>query len=505
MGAASRGRGRALTRVAEVRLDSPEGRWVLAATVLGSAVAMLTGTVVNVALPALGDALSATTEQLQWVLNGYLLALSSLILIGGSLGDRYGHRRMFVIGTVWFACASILCALAPDAAWLIAFRVLQGVGAALLMPESLAIIEAVYHPDDRGRAVGAWSALGGIAAAVGPLLGGWLIDVTGWRSVFLLVVPLAAAVVWVGWTRIPTTSRRPDEPLDLAGSVTAFAALGLLTWGLVRGAAAGVGNPVVALALGAGTVAMCAFVWTQARSTHPMMPLDMFRDRRFAAGNLVTFVVYSAIGGSFFLLVVHLQVGLGYSALQAGASLLPVTVLMLALSARAGQYAQEHGARVPLTAGPLIAAVGLALMARIQPDAPYWATTLPAVTVFGVGLATTVAPVTTTVLSAAPPGREGTASGINNAVSRFAQLMAVAVFPAVAGIAGGEIGDRGALLAGFPRTAWAMAAVAALGGALAWGLLPTGRAEQAAAGRVSCRHCAVDGTPLRVVTGRADA
>ncbi|MEN8377008.1 MAG: DHA2 family efflux MFS transporter permease subunit [Gemmatimonadota bacterium] len=485
-----------------VRLDSAAGRWVLAATVLGSAVAMLTGTVVNVALPALGTALQAGTEELQWILNGYLLALASLILIGGSLGDRYGHRRMFVVGTAWFAVASILCALAPDVRWLIGFRVLQGIGAALLLPESLAIIEAVFHPDDRGRAIGAWSALGGIAAAVGPLLGGWLIDLTGWRSVFLLVLPLTAVVIAVGLARIPRTPTRDGESLDVAGASTAFLALGLLTYALVRGSGEGFGQPLVIAAGLIGFAALLAFLAIEARVEHPMVPLTMFADRLFAAGNAVTFVVYAALGGSFFLLVVYLQVGLGYSALAAGASLLPITALMLALSARAGQYAQDHGSRVPLTLGPLLAAAGLALMATIDPGESYWVSTFPAVAVFGLGLATTVAPVTSTVLGAAPEGREGAASGINNAVSRTAQLAAVAIFPAVAGLAGGSMGDRDAMLAGFPRAALAMAAVAALGGLLGWTLIrpQPGALEarpDAGVGR-ACRHCALDGTPLAV-------
>ena len=493
-----------------VRLDTPAGRWVLAATVLGSAVAMLTATVVNVALPALGSALDAGTEGLQWIINGYLLSLASLILIGGSLGDRYGHRRMFVMGTAWFALASVLCALAPDVRWLVAFRVLQGMGAALLMPESLAIIEAVFHPDDRSRAIGAWSALGGVAAAVGPVLGGWLVDAAGWRSLFLLVLPLAAAVIVVGITRIPATRTREDEPLDVAGATTAFLALGLLTFTLVRGPGEGFGHPVVVGSAAAGIASLLAFLAIEARVRHPMVPLGMFGDRMFAAGNAVTFVVYAALGGSFFLLVVFLQVGLDYSALAAGASLLPITALMLLLSARAGKYAHDHGPRVPLTVGPLLVAVGLALMATIDAGDGYWTAVFPAVAVFGLGLAATVAPVTSTVLGAAPEGREGTASGINNAVSRTAQLAAVAVMPAIAGLAGGGMGDREAMLAGFPRAALAMAGLAALGAVLGWTLIGSqparaARGLEAPAGE-ACLHCAVDATPLAVTaeaTGHA--
>ncbi len=471
---------------------------------LGSAVAMLTGTVVNVALPALGSALDAGTAEIQWVLNGYLLALASLILIGGALGDRYGHRRVFVVGTIWFALASVLCAVAPGVRWLIGFRVLQGIGAALLMPESLAIIEAVYHPDDRGRAIGAWSALGGIAAAVGPLAGGWLIDAAGWRAVFLLVVPLCAAVVAVGLARIPPTARSPGGPIDAWGGAAAFAALGLLSYGLIRGPAGGFTEAPVLASLASGAAALGALVAIERRSRHPMIPLSLFGDRGFAAGNAVTFVVYAALGGSFFLLVIQLQVGVGYTAFQAGAALLPITLIMLLLSARAGEFARRHGSRGPLTVGPLVVAGGLALMSSIDPGESYWVSAFPAVVLFGLGLAITVAPVTSTVLDAAPEGLEGTASGINNAVSRTAQLIAVAVFPAVAGLAGGEVGDRARLLEGFPRASFAMAGVAALGGLLALAAL---RGDAAAAARRrpgaeghSCHHCALDAAPLAVRT-----
>lgn len=455
-----------------IRLGSAKGRWILATTVLGSAIAMLTGTVVNVALPAMESSLEASTTDLQWILNGYLLAVASLILIGGSLGDRYGHRRMFVVGTIWFSIASILCAIAPDVNWLIGFRILQGVGAALLTPESLAIIESVFHPEDRGKAIGAWSALGGIAAAIGPLLGGWLIDVSGWRSIFLLVVPLSIVVVLIGLAKIPTGKPGKDSRLDLGGAGLTFLGLGLTTYSLIQGPVLGFFNPQVLGGLIVGSVALVVFILFENRISHPMVPMSMFKNRLFSAGNILTFVVYAALGGSFFMLVVYLQVGIGYSALQAGASLLPITVLMLLLSASAGQYAQKNGARGPLTVGPLLIALGLVLMARIEPGHSYWYSTLPAVFVFGLGLAATVAPVTATVLTAAPAGLEGTASGINNAVARAAQLVAVAVIPAVAGLSGGTVGDRQVLLEGFPQAVYVMAAIAGLGGVLGWFLIP---------------------------------
>lgn len=510
-----------------VTLESSAGRWVLAAAVTGSALSMITGTVVNVALPAIGESLRAGTAALQWVLNGYLLALASLILIGGALGDRFGHRRIFAIGAVSFAITSVLCALAPTVEWLIGLRIAQGVAAALLIPESLAIIETVFRPEDRGKAIGAWSALGGIAAAVGPLIGGLLVDAGSWRAVFLLNVPLAAAVVWIAATHVPETRPREAGRLDLAGAGAAFLALGALTFALIQGQPMGFDSAPVLGAAAGGAVALAGFLVLESRVSDPMMPLEMFADDQFAAGNLVTFVVYAALGGVFFLLVVFLQNGLGYSALEAGAALLPITALLLMLSSGAGDFAQSRGARIPLTAGPLLLAVGLVLMSTIRPGDAYVSGVLPSMLVFGLGLAATVAPVTATVLAAAKPGQAGAASGINNAISRTAQLVAVAVFPALAGLTGDDLARPETLAAGFPRAALAMAAVAALGGALAWITIsphPLAAAHEAP-GRtdqpgmpeepdvpvepdvpmesVFVRICPVDGTPLRVEADRA--
>ena len=450
-----------------LRLDSAEGRWVLAATVLGSAVVFLTSTVVNVALPAIGDALGAGTAAVQWVVNGYLLSLASLILIGGSLGDRFGRKRLLVVGSAAFAVTSLLCAIAPSTLWLIAFRVLQGTAAALLVPESLAIIQVAFRSEDRGRAIGAWSALGGIAAAVGPVLGGWLIDVGSWRWLFYLNIPLALAVVALSIWKVPE-SRDPDAgPVDVPGALAALLGLGGASWALIQGPELGWG-PGVWGPGALGIAALLAFLWIQHRSEHPMMPLRLFADGQFSAANAVTFVVYAALGGVFFFLVVYLQSGLGYSALEAGLALLPVTGLLLLLSPRAGDWAQRHGARRPLTLGPALLAGGMALMATIRPGSAYLAGVLPAVTVFGLGLAATVAPVTTAVLAAADQRRTGVASGINNAVARTAQLAAVAVVPWIAGLTGDEIHQQEALAAGFPRAMLAMAGIALAGAALAW-------------------------------------
>ncbi len=490
-----------LSRAGHVALDTPAGRWVLAAAVTGSAVTMITATVVNVALPAIGEGLEAGTAELQWVLNGFLLSLAALILIGGALGDRYGHRRIFVTGAVSFGLTSVLCAFAPTVEWLIGFRVAQGAAAALLMPESLAITESVFRREDRGRAIGLWAALGGIAAALGPLLGGWLVDLGSWRAVFLLSVPPAVVVVWIAATRVPEIPSHRDGRLDLGGAATVFLGLGALTFALIQGPPLGFASGPVVAAFALGAVALVVFLVIQKRVAAPMVPLDMFANGQFAAANLVTFVVYAALGGVFFLFVVFLQVALGYSALAAGAALLPITILMLTLSSRTGDFALHRGARAPLTVGPLLLAAGLVLMSRIAPGAGYWTGILPALVVFGLGLAATVAPVTATVLAAAPAGRAGTASGINNAVSRTAQLLAVAIFPAIAGLTGEAVNEPSAMADGFPIAAIAMAAVSVAGGGLAWLTIsprPLSAAAKAPPGEAVTPHvCPVDAAPLR--------
>lgn len=449
-------------------LDRADGRWVLTATVLGSAIVFLTSTVVNVALPAIGRGLGADTAEIQWVINGYLLALASLILIGGSLGDRFGRSKLLTLGSAAFAATSLLCGVSPSTGWLITFRVLQGVAAALLVPASLAIIQASFRPEDRGRAIGAWSALSGIAAAIGPVLGGWLIDTGSWRWLFFLNVPVALAVVVLALRKVPETRDPHAERLDVPGALAALVGLGALSWSLIHGPSVGWTEPLAWGSAGLGIVAVLVFLVIQRRSDHPMMPLDMFADDQFSAANGITFVVYAALGAVFFLLVVYLQTGLGYSALGAGLALLPITALMLVLSPRAGDVAQRRGARKPLTVGPLLLAGGMALMAVIRPGDGYFTTVFPAVVVFGLGLSATVAPVTTAVLAAADKGRSGVASGINNAVARTAQLVAVAVVPWIAGLSEDEIHQQAALAEGFPRAMYAMAALALVGAGLAW-------------------------------------
>ncbi|MFF5967634.1 MFS transporter [Streptomyces collinus] len=416
----------------DVRLASPQGKWVLLTTVLGSSMAMLDSTVVNVALPRIGRDLDANLSALQWTVNAYMVTLAGLILLGGALGDRFGRRKVFVVGVVWFAVASLLCGIAPNAGVLIAARALQGVGGALLTPGSLALIQASFHPDDRGRAVGLWSGFGGIGAAVGPFVGGWLVDGPGWRWVFLLNVPMALVCVPVALRHVPESGdERAHGRFDVLGAVLGALALALVTYALIE---AGGGGVVVAVSAVAGPAAAVAFVLVERRRPDPMMPPDIFASRQFTAVNLITLCVYAALGGFFFLAALQLQVVVGYSALAAGTALLPTTVLMLLLSARSGELADRIGPRIPLTVGPLLCAAGMLLMLRVGPGASYAADVLPALVVLGLGLVTLVAPLTATVLGSVSVVRAGLASGINNAAARAAGLMAVAALPLLAGM-----------------------------------------------------------------------
>ncbi|WP_203871955.1 MFS transporter [Planomonospora parontospora] len=441
-----------------IRFASPAGRWVLLATVLGSGIALLDGTVVNVALPALGADLDGGMAGLQWTVNAYTLTLAGLILLGGALGDRYGRRRVFLAGVVWFALASALCGLAPNLETLVAARALQGVGGALLTPGSLAIIQASFEPGDRPRAIGAWSGLGGVAAAVGPLLGGWLVDTAGWRWVFLINLPVAALVVAVTVRHVPESrDTSAGGRFDVLGAVLAAAALAGITYGLI-------GLLPLPLILGAALGA--AFAWLQVRrSPEALVPVGVFASRVFTAVNAVTFVMYAAMGVVFFLLVVQLQVSSGFSPLLAGSAMIPVTVLMLLLSSRAGELARRIGPRLPMTAGILLCAAALLWMARIGEGSGYAVDVLLPVSLFGLGLSAAVAPLTATVLAAAEERYAGVASGVNNAVARTGSLLAVAAIPPLAGLTGDAFTSPAAFTAGF-RTAMligaAMMAVSAL-------------------------------------------
>lgn len=480
-----------------LRFAEPAGRWVLAATVLGSAIAFLDATVITIALPAIGRDLGAGVTGLTWTVNAYTLTLAAFVLIGGSLGDRLGRRRVFMVGVAWFGVTSLVCALATTTGMLVGFRALQGVGAALLTPGALAILHASFRAEDRSRAIGAWSGLAGITGAVGPLLGGWLVDVASWRWIFFINVPVVVIVLGIAARHVPE-SRDPSVSgrLDFGGAALVALGLGSLTYGLSAWSEQGPTSLAVLLGLGLGTLLLAGFVAWERSIAHPMLPLDMFSAPRFSMTNLVTFVVYAALGGIFFWLVVTLQIVAGWSALTAGLSLLPVTVLMLLFSPRAGVIGDRLGPRIPMTVGPLVAAVGVAMLARIGSDASYLADVLIPVSLLGAGLTLTVTPLTTTVLGAVDEARTGLASGVNNAVARTGGLLLVAVLPALTGL-GSDFGDPVALEPAFRTAMLVCGALLALGGAMA-ALGLRRPAAQAATSRAAPppHHCAVDVTPM---------
>ncbi|MGW5094195.1 MFS transporter [Streptomyces nodosus] len=462
-------------RTPAVRISSATGKWILLTTVLGSSMTLLDSTVVNVALPRIGKDLDADLAALQWTVNAYLVTLAGLILLGGALGDRFGRRKVFVVGVIWFAGASLLCGLSPDATFLVAARALQGVGGALLTPGSLALIQASFHPDDRARAVGLWSGFGGVGAAVGPFLGGWLVDGPGWRWVFLLNVPLALLCAPVAVRHVPESGGEgaPAEAgrgrgrgrFDVLGAALGALALALVTYALTE--APNGSRTVAAVTAAAGVAAGVAFVQVERCRAAPMMPLDIFASRIFTAVNLVTLCVYAAFGGFFFLTALQLQVVAGYSPLRAGAALLPTTVLMLLFSARSGSLAKRIGPRIPLTVGPLLCATGMLLMLRVGKHASYAGDVLPALLVMGAGMVTLVAPLTATLLASVDTARAGLASGINNAAARAAGLVAVAALPLLTGMGPEAPQMPDAFDAAFRRAMPLCAAVLVVGAVLA--------------------------------------
>lgn len=449
-----------------LRLHSPRGRRALAATVVASGMVFLDGTVVNVALPAIGRDLRTDLAGLQWVATSYLLTLGALLLLGGALGDRYGRRRIFRVGLLLFTVASVLCALSPTLPVLIAARVVQGVGGALLVPQSLAIVTAVFCDDDRGAAIGAWSGLSGLSTAIGPFVGGSLVDAWSWRWAFLLNVPLAGVTWWLA-RAVPETRDRDAAPgLDLAGAVTVTAGLAGVVFALIEGPAHGFTRAPAAACGLAGVALLVAFVVVERRARAPMVPLSLFRSRRFTGANLTTVTVYAALGAGFFFLTLQLQTVLGYSALEAGAASLPVVGLLATLSAPMGRLADRVGPRVPMTVGPLVAAAGFAMLSRVTAGTRYVTGVLPGMVVFGLGLAVTVAPLVGAVLRSVPERYTGTASGINNAVSRVAQLLAIALVPVAAGLGGVEVGSPD-FARGYRDAALITAALLAIGGVVA--------------------------------------
>jgi len=484
-----------------LQLHTRLGRLALVSTVAASGMAALDATVVNVALPHIGNDFNASVSALQWVLTGYLLALASLILLGGALGDHYGRRKVFLIGTVWFAAASLLCGAAPNVEVLVGARVLQGIGAALLTPGSLAILQASFRPSDRAKAVGAWSGLGGVFGAIGPFVGGWIVDGPGWRWAFLLNVPVAALVVVCAFVAVPE-SRDPHaaQGLDLVGAGIGVVTLGAATWALTEGGPRGWTDPAVLVAGAVAILGAAAFVHRMMHAHDPLVPPSLFQSRPFTVTNLMTVLLYATIGVSFFLIAYELQVAAGWSALEAGTALLPATVLMLLFSARSGDLAQRIGPRLQLTVGPLLVAAGLLLLSRIGPDTTWVTDVLPGAIVFGCGLTVFVAPLTATVMGSVSPEHVSIASGVNNAIARTANLASVAVIPAVSGLStavgAAEVTDA-------YRISLVIAAViAAAASPLALIGLRSHVRSRDSARRV---YCSVDGPPLQPDPARCPA
>lgn len=452
-----------------MRYSSARGRWALAAVILGSGAAFLESSVVTVALPAIGRDLDLDLGGLQWVMNAYLLSLSALMITGGSLGDLYGRRRIFNLGLLGFAATSALCAIAPSGEVLISARILQGACAALLVPASLAIVEASFAEEDRGAAIGAWSGWSGISSLIGPFAGGWLVDQTSWRSVFAVVVVVALAAAWLGLRHLPEShgARGSRRRPDWIGSALISLGLAAITYALVE-AGGGLGDGRVAASAAVGCLLLVAFLVAERRVSDPMLPLMIFRSRQFSGANAATLANYIAIGAMFFFLSLQLQDVLGYTALAAGAASLPATLIMLAFSAQAGRLGQRIGPRVPMTVGPIVLGVGLLLLSGIESGDAYLGSILPGVVVFGIGMTIFVAPLTTTVLGALPDERAGTASAVNNAIARLAQLLASAALPAAAGLSATTAVGPGAFSSGFHTAMLIAAAIAALGGLISW-------------------------------------
>lgn len=458
-----------------LKLHSAAGRWVVAGSVLGSGAVFLESSVVNVALPAIARDFHVGVIGLQWVINGYLLTLSALMLLGGALGDRFGRARVFAIGCVAFAIASAGCALAPGLVALVALRVVQGAAGALLVPNSLAMLDMAFAGEERGAAIGQWAAWSAVSTAAGPFAGGWLVDALSWRWVFSAVIlfALVAALIvtrHIAADRIPDSSKESAgaRSIDYLGAALGTLSLAGIVGALMSGPALGFTDwRVLAAGIG-GVVFMGAFIAAERHAATPILPLSIFRSRQFSGVNATTFLVYAALSGLFFLLMPQLQENLKYSALRAGAALTPANVIMLVFSPIAGRASARIGPRALMTVGALVAAAGMTLFARVQPGASYLTTILPAIVVFGIGLSILVAPLTSAVLSAVSDSDTGIASGINNAVARLAGLIATAALPLAAGIGGSAKIEGAAFAAGYARAMFISAGLCAAGAVVAF-------------------------------------
>ena len=450
---------------AGLTLKSNAGRWVITATVLGSGIALIDSTVVGIALPTIGREFHSPLGPLQWVVTGYTLTLAAFLLLGGSLGDRLGRRKIFMVGVAWFAVTSAACGLAPDTSVLIVTRVLQGIGGALLTPGSLAIIQASFVEDDRASAIGAWSGLGGLAAAAGPALGGYLVSAVSWRLIFFINLPVALLVLVVSARHVPE-SKDPSagRSVDLPGATLGIATLAGINYALIEGSSIGWHSASVVAAGAVALGSLVAFLVVEAKTEEPMLRLDIFKNRQFSGTNAVTFAVYGALSGALFLLPIELQVVSHYSPLQSGLSLVPLTVVMLLFSSRSGRLATRIGPRLQMTVGPLLVGVGMAMLALATRGSSYLEYVLPAVLVFSAGLATTVAPLTSTVMSAVPAEHSGIASAVNNDIARIAGLVAVALLPWLAGITGESYLHATALASGFRNAVYIAGGLCAAGG-----------------------------------------
>jgi EmrB/QacA subfamily drug resistance transporter len=451
-----------------LRYRSAHGRWVVAAMVLGSSVAGIDSTVVAVALPAIGRNLDASFQALQWTVTSYTLTLASLILLAGSLSDRWGRRRVFLVGLGWFTLASVLCAAAPSIGWLIAARAVQGIGGALMTPASLAIIEATFQPGDRTRAIGTWAGFSGVSAAIAPFLGGWLLEAGSWRAIFLINVPVAAVTAWTTRRHVPESRGTSlSGGTDWPGALAAVVALAAITYAIIVLPAAGVTSPQFAAAVLLAVVASAAFAVTERRASHPMLPPAIFASAQFRAANAVTFVVNGALGGFAFVFIPALEIIAGYSPVVAGSALVPVTAVTLLLSGASGRLAQRIGPRPQIVAGCLLCAVASILAVRIGAHASYSTAVFPVAVLFGLGLASLLPPLTASAMNSAPDSQAGLASGVNNAFARVAGLLWIAALPPITGLTGAAYTDPVRFRSSFGHISWICAAAFTIAAALA--------------------------------------